>query len=104
MFRLYISVNLLWPKKTKQKKQQRDECQLLATTVNRSLGGFVRIVLSVSLFFLWPPLFFQHCINSLGDGVHQRVTGCQWNPHALIYDNITELLDVRETFCPPLSI
>ncbi len=33
--------------------------------------------------FVWPPLFFQHCLNPLGHGVHQSFTGCHWSPHPL---------------------
>ncbi len=41
-------------------------------------------------------IIFQHCLNPLGQGVHQSFTGCHWSPLPLLHDDITELVDVRD--------
>ena len=38
----------------------------------------------------------QHCLNPLGHGVHQSITGCHWNPLPLVVDDVTELMDVGD--------
>jgi len=41
-------------------------------------------------------IIFQHCLNPLGQRVHQSFTGCHWSPLPLLHDDITELVDVRD--------
>ena len=48
------------------------------------------------LIFCVATILFQHCLNPLGHGVHQSFTGCHWNPHPLVLEDITELMDVRD--------
>ncbi len=41
-------------------------------------------------------IIFQHCLNPLGQGVHQSFTGCHWIPLPPLHDDITKLMDVRD--------
>ena len=69
--------------------------ELLATKVSIPLTENVQIMHKVSIFCV-VTIIFQHCLNPLGHGVHQSVTGCHWNPVPLLHDNVMELVDVRD--------
>ncbi len=67
----------------------------LATKVSTLLSENVHIGPKVSIFCV-VIIIFQLCLNPLGHGVHQSVTGCHWSLLWLLHDDITELVDVRD--------
>ncbi len=50
----------------------------LATKVSTPLSENVQIGPKVSIFCV-ATIIFQHCLNTLGHGVHQSFTGCHWS-------------------------
>ncbi len=68
----------------------------LATKVSTPLSENVQIGPKVSIFCV-ATIIFQHCLNPLGHGVHQSFTGCHCSPLSLLHDDITELVDVRDS-------
>ncbi len=69
--------------------------KLLATKVSTPLSENVNIGPKVSIFCV-VTIIFQHYLNPLEHGVHQSFTGCHWSPLPLLYNDITELVDVRD--------
>ncbi len=67
----------------------------LATKVNTPLSENVQIGPKESIFCV-ATFILQHCLNSLGHGVHQSFTGCHWSPLPLLHDDITELVNDRD--------
>ncbi len=67
----------------------------LATKVSTLLNENVQIGPKVSIFCV-ATIIYQHCLNPLGHEVHQSFTGCHWSPLQLLYDDITELVVVRD--------
>ena len=64
----------------------------LATKVSAPLSENVQIGLKVSIFCV-ATIIFQHCLNLLGHGVHQRLP---LESFPLLHDDIVELVDVRD--------
>ncbi len=50
----------------------------LATKVSTPLSENVQIGSKLSIFCV-ATIIFQHCLNPLGNGVHQSFTGCHWS-------------------------
>ena len=67
----------------------------LAPKMSTPLSENVQIGPEVLIFCL-ATIIFQNCPKPLGHGVHQSFTGCHWNPHPLVLEDITELMDVRD--------
>ncbi len=74
-------------------------CKLLTPQnnpkVSTPLSENILIGPKVSIFCV-ASIIFEHCLNPLGQGVHQSFTGCHWSPLPLLHDIIAELVDVRE--------
>ncbi len=91
MYSLYNSAHFLFPQHSTQPLMSKP----LAKKVSTPLSENVQIGPKVSIFCV-VTIIFQHCLNPLGHEVHQSFTGCHWSPLPLLYDDITELVDVRD--------
>ncbi len=91
MCSLYISTNLLY---SKYNSTYNHYCPKNWQQNEYTLSEHVKTVSKKCQFFVGAPLLSRTALILL-DMEHQSCTGCCWHPLPLLYNGITELLDVR---------